>query len=54
MKQRLNETSKFIYVIYRETQKDLLATIAKENLISESSDAKLKQIVTDFLSGFNA
>jgi F-type H+-transporting ATPase subunit alpha len=38
----------------KSTQKDLLATIAKENVISEASDAKLKKIVTDFLAGFNA
>lgn len=38
----------------KSTQQDLLATIAKENIISEASDAKLKQIVTDFLASFNA
>ncbi|KAI4477476.1 hypothetical protein M0802_014692 [Mischocyttarus mexicanus] len=38
----------------RSTQQDLLSTIAKENSISESSDAKLKKIVTDFLSSFAA
>ncbi|XP_014208972.1 ATP synthase subunit alpha, mitochondrial [Copidosoma floridanum] len=38
----------------KSTQQDLLATIAKENIISESSDATLKKIVTDFLAGFNA
>lgn len=38
----------------RSTQKDLLATIAKENTISEASDAKMKKLVTDFLAGFNA
>ncbi|XP_051162033.1 ATP synthase subunit alpha, mitochondrial [Leptopilina boulardi] len=38
----------------RSTQKDLLATIAKENTITEASDAKMKKIVTDFLAGFNA
>lgn len=45
-----------MYVIFfsRSTQQDLLATIAKENIISEASDAKLKKIVTDFLSSFSA
>ncbi|KMQ86055.1 atp synthase subunit mitochondrial [Lasius niger] len=38
----------------RSTQQDLLATIAKENIINEASDAKLKKIVTDFLSSFSA
>lgn len=38
----------------RSTQQDLLATIAKENIISEASDAKLKKVVTDFLSSFSA
>lgn len=38
----------------RSTQKDLLATIAKENVISEASDAKLKKIVLDFLSSYSA
>ncbi|XP_017887894.1 ATP synthase subunit alpha, mitochondrial [Ceratina calcarata] len=37
----------------RNTQRDLLNTIAKENLISEASDAKLKQVVTDFLASFS-
>ncbi|XP_071570522.1 ATP synthase subunit alpha, mitochondrial [Temnothorax nylanderi] len=36
----------------RSAQKDLLATIAKENVISEATDAKLKKVVTDFLSSF--
>ncbi|CAK9797953.1 ATP synthase subunit alpha, mitochondrial [Anthophora quadrimaculata] len=38
----------------RATQRDLLNTIAKENTISEASDAKLKQVVTDFLASFSA
>ncbi|OXU27928.1 hypothetical protein TSAR_007587 [Trichomalopsis sarcophagae] len=38
----------------KATQQDLLATIAKENIISEASDAKLKKVVTDFLSSFGA
>ncbi|XP_012061634.1 PREDICTED: ATP synthase subunit alpha, mitochondrial-like [Atta cephalotes] len=37
----------------RSTQQDLLATIAKENVISEASDAKLKKVVTDFLLSFS-
>lgn len=37
----------------RNSQRDLLNTIAKENLISEASDAKLKQVVTDFLASFS-
>ncbi|XP_043248069.1 ATP synthase subunit alpha, mitochondrial [Colletes gigas] len=36
----------------RSTQRDLLDTIAKENTISEASDAKMKKIVTDFLASF--
>ncbi len=38
----------------KATQQDLLATIAKENIISEASDAKLKKVVTDFLASFGA
>ncbi|XP_008559284.1 ATP synthase subunit alpha, mitochondrial [Microplitis demolitor] len=38
----------------RASHKDLTATIAKENIISESSDAKLKKVVTDFLASFSA
>lgn len=34
------------------SQKELLATIAKDNMITEDSDAKLKQVVLNFLSGF--
>ncbi|XP_052101549.1 ATP synthase subunit alpha, mitochondrial-like [Mytilus californianus] len=34
------------------SQKELLATIAKDNMITEESDAKLKQVVLSFLSGF--
>lgn len=37
----------------RTSHKDLLSTIAKEGMISEGSDAKLKSIVTSFLSGFS-
>ncbi|CAL7936284.1 unnamed protein product [Xylocopa violacea] len=37
----------------RSTQQDLLNTIAKENTISEASDAKMKQVVTDFLASFS-
>ncbi|EZA52156.1 ATP synthase subunit alpha, mitochondrial [Ooceraea biroi] len=37
----------------RSTQQDLLATIAKENVISEASDAKLKKVVIDFLSSYS-
>ncbi|KAL0278715.1 UNVERIFIED_CONTAM: hypothetical protein PYX00_000456 [Menopon gallinae] len=38
----------------KSAHKDLLATIAKENKISEDVDAKLKKIVTDFLGSFKA
>ncbi len=38
----------------KASQQDLLATIAKENIISEASDAKLKKVVTDFLASFGA
>ncbi|XP_057321939.1 ATP synthase subunit alpha, mitochondrial [Microplitis mediator] len=38
----------------RASHKDLTGTIAKENIISESSDAKLKKVVTDFLASFGA
>lgn len=37
----------------RSSQRDLLNTIAKENTISEASDAKLKKVVTDFLASFS-
>ncbi|XP_043788647.1 ATP synthase subunit alpha, mitochondrial [Apis laboriosa] len=37
----------------RTSQRDLLNTIAKDNTISEASDAKLKQVVTDFLASFS-
>ncbi|XP_014470753.1 PREDICTED: ATP synthase subunit alpha, mitochondrial [Dinoponera quadriceps] len=37
----------------RSSQQELLATIAKENVISEASDAKMKKIVTDFLSSYS-
>lgn len=36
----------------RGNYKDLLATIAKEGMISESVDAKLKDIVKNFVQGF--
>lgn len=36
----------------RSTQKDLLATIAKEGKISDDTDAKLKKVVTDFMASF--
>lgn len=38
----------------RSSHKELTATIAKENTISEASDAKLKKVVVDFLASFNA
>nr|AIX97463.1 mitochondrial ATP synthase subunit alpha [Ceratosolen solmsi] len=38
----------------RSTQKDLLATIAKENVISEATDAKLKTLVSDFVATFTS
>ncbi|CAH0380882.1 unnamed protein product [Bemisia tabaci] len=38
----------------RTNEKALLETIAKENTISEATDAKLKSVVTNFLAGFNA
>ncbi|KAH0560257.1 ATP synthase subunit alpha, mitochondrial [Cotesia glomerata] len=38
----------------RSSHKDLTATIAKENIISEASDAKLKKVVIDFLASFGA
>lgn len=36
----------------KSSHADLLATIAKENIISEASDAKLKKLVTEFVAGF--
>jgi F-type H+-transporting ATPase subunit alpha len=36
----------------RASQSELLATIRKEGMISESSEAKLKSVVTEFLSTF--
>merc|ERR1711976_780163 len=36
----------------RATQQDLLATIRKDGMISETSEAKLKELVTSFLQGF--
>lgn len=36
----------------KTSHKDLLATIAKEGKITEDTDAKLKNIVTSFISGF--
>nr|CAG4645418.1 EOG090X03DA [Lynceus sp. MCZ IZ 141354] len=36
----------------KATQKDLLATIAKEGKINDDTDAKLKKIVADFLATF--
>lgn len=38
----------------KSSHSDLLATIAKENIISEASDAKMKKIVTDFIASFAA
>lgn len=38
----------------KSSHSDLLATIAKENIISEASDAKMKKIVTDFIASFSA
>ena len=37
----------------RGTQKELLATIAKDGKITEESDAKLKQVVQSFLATFD-
>ncbi|XP_031563772.1 ATP synthase subunit alpha, mitochondrial-like [Actinia tenebrosa] len=37
----------------RSTQQDLLTSIYNEGQISEANDAKLKQVVTDFLSAFD-
>nr|KAG5706557.1 hypothetical protein BaRGS_028728 [Batillaria attramentaria] len=38
----------------RATQTDLLNTIATEGKITDETDEKLKEVVTSFLSGFNA
>lgn len=38
----------------KASHQDILDTIAKEGKISETTDAKLKQIVTDFASGFQS
>ncbi|BFZ01429.1 hypothetical protein BsWGS_04468 [Bradybaena similaris] len=38
----------------RNTQQELLKTIAKEGKINEQADEKLKQVVTTFLAGFQA
>jgi len=38
----------------RSSQQDLLKTIAKEGQINENSDAKLKQVVKDFMVGFQS
>ncbi|KAK6630164.1 hypothetical protein RUM44_005720 [Polyplax serrata] len=38
----------------KSSHSDLLATIAKENKISEDVDAKLKKIVTDFIGSFSS
>ena len=37
----------------RTTQQDLLKSIRDEGKISESTEAKLKQVVTNFLATFN-
>lgn len=37
----------------RSTQQDLLLCIYNEGQISEANDAKLKQVVLDFLSAFD-
>jgi F-type H+-transporting ATPase subunit alpha len=36
----------------RASQQDLLATIRKDGMISETSEAKLKEVVTEFLANF--
>nr|CAG4640725.1 EOG090X03DA [Eulimnadia texana] len=38
----------------KTTQKDLLATIAKDGKITDETDVKLKKVVTDFLATFQA
>ncbi|XP_013081788.2 ATP synthase subunit alpha, mitochondrial-like [Biomphalaria glabrata] len=38
----------------RASQQELLQTIAKEGKINEQADAKLKQVVTTFLAGFQS
>lgn len=38
----------------RSSQQDMLKTIREEGHISETTDAKLKQVVQSFLSGFQA
>lgn len=38
----------------KASHNDILQTIAVEGKISEQTDAKLKQIVTDFMSTFQA
>ncbi|XP_022671102.1 ATP synthase subunit alpha, mitochondrial-like [Varroa jacobsoni] len=45
--------SQFLGLI-RTQHKDILQTIAAEGKISESTDAKLKKVVTDFMASFQA
>lgn len=40
--------------LMRTQHKDILQTIASEGKISDATDAKLKQIVTDFMASFQA
>ena len=37
----------------KSAQQDLLKTIASEGKITDATEEKLKQVVTNFLSGFN-
>lgn len=45
--------SKFLQHV-KTTQTDLLKTIATEGEITDTSDAKLKKVVTDFLSTYGS
>jgi F-type H+-transporting ATPase subunit alpha len=38
----------------KTSHKDLLSTIATEGQISDATDAKLKKLVTDFMTSFQA
>lgn len=51
---KIERFEKEFLAMIKASHKDLLATIATEGKINDETDAKLKKIVTDFMSTFQA
>ena len=50
---RITSFEKEFLAHLRSSQQELLKKIREEGKLTDESDAKLKQVVTNFLSGFN-